>query len=233
MKLGIMQPYLFPYIGYFQLIRAVDVFVALDDVQWINRGWINRNRYLIQGRPLYFTLPVEKGASSMNINQRVFAPDIEYHKQHILRQIGYGYGKAPHFDEVFPLVSRCFSCKENNVSAFIVNSLRECCTYLNIATPIVLSSELDKRNELKAQERMLDINRVMGSHHYINPIGGIGLYDKARFEEMGVRFNFIRTREVTYPQFKNDFLPSLSVIDVMMFNSVEEISRMLEEFNLE
>ena len=233
MTLGIMQPYLFPYIGYFQLIHAVDIFVIYDDVQWIKGGWINRNRYLIQGRPLYFTLPVEKGAFPININQQVFVSNIKYHKQRILRQIENSYSKAPHFDRVFALVSKCFSCKENNVSAFVINSLRECCACLNIKTPFVLSSELNKQNELKAQERVLDINKVMGSHHYINPIGGINLYDKAYFAEMGVRLSFIKTREMAYPQFKGVFFPFMSIIDVMMFNSEKEISSLLEEFDLE
>ena len=233
MKLGIMQPYLFPYIGYFQLIDAVDQFVIHDDVQWIKGGWINRNRILVQGQPHYITLPLQKNSSLLNINERQLSLDIEPQGKKIIRQIEGAYKKAPYFDSVHPLVYRCFACQERNVSTFIVNTLRECCDYLGVNTPFVLSSALDKRNELRAEDRVLDINMVMGASHYINPIGGTGLYDKTHFSENGLRLSFIKARNVPYAQFKtHEFVPFLSIIDVMMFNSQQELSALLSEYDL-
>jgi hypothetical protein len=231
--LGIMQPYLFPYIGYFQLIGAVDHFVIHDDVQWIKGGWINRNRILVQGQPQYITLPVQKAGSSLNINQREFPPDIEEQKKKTLRQIEAAYRKAPYFEPVCCLLRRCFALQENNVSRFVVHTLRECCGYLGICTPFSLSSELDKRNELAGEERVLDINRAIGAAHYINPIGGTDLYSKAHFSERGLGLSFIRARETPYRQLQSGpFVPFLSIVDVMMFNSQQESAALLKEYDL-
>jgi hypothetical protein len=233
MKLGIMQPYVFPYIGYFQLINAVDQFVIHDDVQWIKGGWINRNRILVQGRPQYITLPLKKESALLNINQRLLTTDIEKQKEKIIRQIEGAYRKAPNFSSVMDVVCDCFAFQERNVSAFIVNSLRVCCTHLGIQTPFVLSSQLDKRNELHGQDRVLEINFVMGANHYINPIGGTELYDKERFAANGLQLSFIKARNVAYDQLGNhEFVPFLSIIDVMMFNSRDAISDLLREYDL-
>lgn len=233
MKLGLMQPYLFPYIGYFQLIDAVDQFVIHDDVQWIKGGWINRNRILVQGQSRYITLPLQKDSTLLNINERKLSLDIEPPGKKIIRQIEGAYRNAPYFDSVLSLVSNCFGCQEINVSPFIVNTLRECCDYLGVNTPLVLSSTLNKRNELRAEDRVLDINMVMGASHYINPIGGTELYDKTHFSEKGLRLSFIKARNVSYAQFQNhEFVPFLSIIDVMMFNSQQNITRLLSEYDL-
>jgi hypothetical protein len=181
MKLAIMQPYLFPYIGYFQLIRAVDRFVVHDDVQWIKGGWINRNRILVHGAPQYVALPVKKDSSLALINQRVLAPNAEGEKDGILRKVEAAYRKAPYFDRAFPLVADCLASGEGNVSAFLVGALRKCCRYLGIDTPFAISSELDKNDRVKGQVRVIEIARTVGASHYVNPIGGVELYNKAEF----------------------------------------------------
>lgn len=233
MKLGVMPPYVFPYIGYFQLINVVDSFVIHDDVQWIKGGWINRNRILVQGKPQYITLPLQKASSLLDINQRRFSVDIEKQKAKISRQIENAYRKAPHFSAVMDIISECFRCQERNVSTFAVNSLRACCDYLGIGTPFVLSSQLEKRNELHGQDRVLELNAVMGVSHYINPIGGTELYDKKRFAENGLKLRFIKARNVAYDQLADtEFVPFLSIIDVMMFNSKDELCELLREYDL-
>ena len=233
MKLGIMQPYFFPYIGYFQLIAAVDQFVVHDDVQWIKGGWINRNRILAQGEPRYITLPIRKDSTLLNINHRTISSDSGQQIKKILQQIMETYRHAPCFGPVFKLISQCLACRETNASAFIVHTLRECCNYLGIDTPFVLSSELKKKDELKGAKRVLEINRVMGARHYINPIGGMELYDKASFADNGIQLDFIRTRDISYQQFENHaFVPFLSIIDVMMFNSKQQIKGFLNEYDL-
>ena len=232
MRLGIMQPYPFPYIGYFQLINVVDYFVIHDDAQWIKGGWINRNRILVQGRTCYFTLSIQKDSSTLNINQRIFVSNIEEQKKKVIRQLESAYRKAPHFEQVMDLVSRCFKYQTRNVSKFIINSLHECCDYLNISTPFKLSSELKKNNGLKAQDRVIEINKVMNADHYINLIGGIELYNKDTFRENDLRLSFIKPRMISYEQFGNEHVPFLSILDVMMHNSVDIISELIQEYDL-
>jgi WbqC-like protein family len=228
-----MQPYWFPYLGYFQLIHAVDRFVIYDDVQWIKGGWINRNRILMRGQPRYITLPVRRDASLVNINQRTLSPDFDREKSKILQQIRSAYSGAPHFDDVMPLVHECISSEETHISSFVVNTLRACCTYLGIATPFVLSSKLAKNAELRGQDKVLDINRVMGATHYVNSIGGMELYDREAFARKGIQLNFMKTGAVAYEQRATpEFVPNLSIIDVMMFNDREKCHALLERYEL-
>jgi hypothetical protein len=232
MKLGIMQPYFFPYIGYFQLINAVDTFVLHDDVQWIKNGWINRNRILNNGQDKFITLPLKKDSSLLNINQRYLSSDIDEQKQKIIRFVGESYKKSPYYPKVFELFERCMNCSETNVSIFVAHAIKECCLYLGIDTPIVLSSDLEKNNSLKGQDRVMDICRVMGATDYINPIGGMTLYDAGAFSNNSITLKFLKTRNIIYPQSCENHVQFLSIIDVMMFNSPQQLSHLLSEFDL-
>lgn len=232
MKLGIMQPYLFPYIGYFQLIAAVDQFVLHDDVQWISGGWINRNRILMNGNSQYITLPLRKGSSRLNINQRELGENVDLEKRKILRRLKGAYAHAPYFKEVHDLIERCFLCDEKNVASFNAYVLAECCAYLNITTPIQMASSLEIPEEIKAESRVLEINQRLNAEHYINPIGGVELYDRQTFQDRGLKLNFLKTREIEYQQGGKEFVPNLSILDVLMFNSTEEILKLLTQFDL-
>jgi hypothetical protein len=227
-----MQPYLFPYIGYFQLISSVDLFVIADDLQWINGGWINRNRILTHGQPQYLTLPVHRGSRRVPINRRELCLSVDQEKQKLMRRIESAYHKAPYFEPVFELLSTCFACPETNVAAFTSNALAECCRYLDIGTPFVFSSKLDKPNGLKAEDLVLAINQLLDSDHYINPIGGTKLYCRDHFTRHGMKLSFLKPREIRYHQFSDTFIPSLSIIDVLMFNSAEQTAEMLNQFDL-
>lgn len=233
MKVGIMQPYLFPYIGYFQLIAMVDTFVIHEDVQYIKGGWINRNRILVNGQPRYVTLPVQKGPTSLAIYERVFADSFESDKKKMLRRIEDTYRKAPCFETVFPLLAECLANTERNVSAFVVGALQACCRYLKIETPFVLSSDTVRFDDLKGQDRVLEINAFLGATHYINTIGGRELYDRDQFMRRGLKLSFLRLRPIRYRQFGGEYVANLSIIDVMMFNSTERIASLLQEYDLE
>lgn len=228
-----MQPYFFPYLGYFQLIGAVDTFVVLDEAQYIKGGWINRNRILLHGQPGYITLPVQKESSKLAINERAFGESFEADKRKVLGKIGDAYRKAPHFEHVFGVISECLASTERNVSTFVVQVLKTCCRYLQIDTPLVLSSDLVRFEDLKGQDRILEINASLGATHYINALGGEGLYDRDRFVRRGLKLSFLRPRRLTYRQFEGTHVSELSIIDVMMFNSVEEIASLLQEYDLE
>lgn len=232
MKLAIMQPYLFPYLGYFQLIKAADSFVFHDDVQYIKGGWINRNRILQDGKDRLFTLGVKNGASCLHINQREFTESAADDKAKILRLVNNAYRKAPFFVPAYHLLEQVFACDDSNVARFTIHSVRQVCAYLGIQRPLFVSSQIEKNDGLKAQERVIEIVRCMQADHYINPIGGVELYDKAVFASHGLQLHFLKPTLNEYPQFGQPFVPGLSIIDVCMFNAVEKIRIMLDHYDL-
>ena len=231
MKLAIMQPYIFPYIGYFQLINAVDKFVIYDDVNFINRGWINRNRILVNGKDSLFTIPLKDASQNKLINEIEVNWDAAW-KNKFLKTIEQSYKKAPFYKEGLDIIEKTLNIEALNSSSVIFNNLKVICEYLDIKTELVKSSAIYQNADLKAQERILDICLQEKANHYINPIGGLALYDKSFFEAKGLKLNFIKAKPVVYPQLKNEFVPWLSMIDVLMFNSKETIQAFLQEYEL-
>jgi WbqC-like protein family len=232
MKLGIMQPYLFPWIGYFQLVNFVDELVIYDDVQYIKNGWINRNRLLINGQPRYFTLPVLKASHALPICARRFASSFERDKRRTLKSLEMAYAAAPHFRDTLNLVQDCFACRDDNVAAFVSHTLSKVCEALGIETLLRRSSELEHSSTTRGQNRVLDICRTLHASHYVNAIGGTDLYEGDAFAQNGQRLSFLQTRDIAYQQFQNTFRPNLSIIDVMMFNDRDQIAALLHEFDL-
>ncbi|GHV70715.1 hypothetical protein FACS189420_2960 [Bacteroidia bacterium] len=222
MKLGIMQPYFLPYIGYFQLINAVDVFVVYDNIKYTKKGWINRNRFLLNGKDTLFTIPISKDSDFLDIKDRHIADNFD--KKKIITQLKSSYSKNPEYQKVMPLVEDCILCMDNNLFDYIFYSLGIICTYLNIKTQFQISSQIDINHELKGQNKVLEICKKMNASVYINAIGGQELYSKEIFKNNGMDLKFIKSNGIEYPQFKHEFVPWLSIIDVMMFNSKEKIS---------
>ncbi|MDI9871105.1 WbqC family protein [Flectobacillus roseus] len=231
MKLAIMQPYIFPYIGYFQLIKAVDKFVIYDDVNFINRGWINRNRILVNGKDSLFTIPLKEASQNKLINEIEVNWDDAW-KSKWLKTLEQSYKKAPFFQQVLPIIEQTLGQEKTIFSEIIVENLKLINAYLGITTEIISSSSIYQNTELKAQTRIVDICLQEKANHYINPIGGIELYQKEVFEEKGIQLNFIKSKPVQYPQLKNEFVPWLSILDVLMFNSVEQIQTFLDSYEL-
>lgn len=229
MKMGIMQPYLFPYIGYWQLINAVDEFVVFDDVNYIKKGWINRNNILFNKQKKMITLPVEKSSQNKLINELYI---VESKKNEFLGLISNAYSKAPFFETVFPLLSEIIAYKENNLSLYITNSIKMICKYIDIQTSFSVSSEIEKDNKLKGEEKIIEICKKKDSTHYINLIGGQNLYKNENFIENNIELKFIKSFDVKYKQFNNEFEPNLSIIDIMMFNSSDEIKELLNKYEL-
>jgi hypothetical protein len=231
MKLAIMQPYIFPYIGYFQLINAVDKFIILDDVNFINKGWINRNYILINNKRTLFTIPLEKASQNKKINEIYIIDDNKW-RQKLLKTIELAYKKAPFFENVFELISGIINYDKHNISVFNVNALNKILDYLNVSTEIVSSSSIYKNSELKGETRIIDICEQEKATNYINPIGGNELYNKSNFQKSNIHLNFIKTNKIEYPQFKNSFTPGLSIIDMLMFCSPEEMKSFLMKYSL-
>ncbi len=227
MKLAIMQPYLFPYLGYFQLIRAVDAFVVYDDVNYIKGGWINRNFILTQGGQQRITLPLQDASPNKLINQ------VEVGGQHkILQSLRHSYGKAPYFEAVYPVIENILVQTEKNLARFLDYQLRCICDYLGMRPQWHISSVLDKDNGLRGQDKVLSICEELGATHYINVPGGKGLYDRDDFARRGLQLSFIQPRPVEYRQFGKTYVPNLSIVDVMMFNDQEQSAKLLEEYDL-
>lgn len=234
MKVAIMQPYLFPYIGYFQLIAAVDKFVVYDDVNFIKGGWINRNNILVNKKSTLFTVPLHNSSSFMLINEtRINLKFYTIWKIKFLRTIEQSYKKAPFFNEVYALIANVLDNYEGDlISKLAVNSIKSVCEYLKIQTEIIPTSEIYNNKNFSGQERVLDICSIENATDYINPIGGLQLYSKETFKEKELILNFIKSLPIEYKQFNNEFIPWLSIIDVLMFNSVDEVKIILDKYEL-
>jgi len=225
MKLAIMQPYFFPYIGYFQLIASVDRFVVYDNIEYTKKGWINRNRFLRDGEDVLFSIPLKKGSDHLHVRDRELAAD--FNKDKLLNQLAGAYKRAPHFSEVFPLVERAVRCESHNLFDYILHSLVVTCEYLDIKTELLVSSTLDIDHTLRGKDKVRALCRRAGADTYINAIGGRALYAKEEFLADGLSLHFLKSADIAYPQFEHEFVPWLSIIDVMMFNSRERISEWL------
>ena len=234
MTIAVMQPYVFPYIGYFQLIKSVDVFVFYDDVNFIKQGWINRNRILVSGKDLVFTMPLKDASSFVTIretqvNESLF---IKWRAK-FLRTLEQSYKKAPYFEKVYPLVIEILENNFISISDMATASIIKISAYLNLKTRFEFSSEkYHDTKVLERENRLVEIIKRNQSDSYVNPIGGQELYAKESFAQYRIQLNFIKSKPVVYKQFENEFVPWLSIIDVMMFNNVEEIIVMLNQYEL-
>jgi len=235
MKIAIMQPYIFPYLGYFQLINMVDVFVFYDDVNYMKQGWVNRNNILVNGRPLMFTVPLEKASSFIKIQETKINKKMwELWKKKFLRTLEQNYKKAPFYEYGFAIVNQALSGSTDDmtISKIAIKSVVEICNYLEIDTKIVLSSSIYKNDDLSGKERVIDICIKENATHYINPIGGQELYDKPYFKLKNLKLNFIQASKFEYKQLNEQFVPWLSIIDVIMFNSKDKVKESLTKFQL-
>ena len=228
MRLGIMQPYFFPYLGYWQLLANVDKYVVYDDVTYIKGGWINRNNFLINGQKNLLTMQLEKASSYTLIKDIAIKDDFVK----FLKTIEMGYKKAPFFEDIFRLLKDICQCPDKKLGQFLFNSHIKICEYLGIDTELILSSSFEKHAELKGKDKVISICKQLGADEYINAIGGQELYDKKELAENGIRLNFLQANLREYSQLKNEFVAGLSIIDIMMFNSKEEIKEMLNDFKL-
>jgi hypothetical protein len=234
MKVAIMQPYLFPYIGYFQLMNAVDEFIIYDNIQFTKKGWINRNRILVNGVDTYITLPLKKDSDYLNIKDRFLSDDWSIERKKILNRITESYRKAPQFNFVYPIIESILMYEERNLFSFIFNSLKEINQYLNIKTPLIISSSIPINHDLKAENKVIELCKARTATIYINPIGGVELYSKENFKNEGLELQFLKANNIIYSQFKNNFVPFLSIIDVMMFNNKQMLEIYItSEFSFE
>lgn len=231
-KIAIMQPYFFPYIGYFQLINSADEFIIYDNIKYTKKGWINRNRILSNGKDSLLTLPIKKDSDFLNVVDRQLSSGWEKERTKILNQIVNSYRKSPHFGSAFDVIEKSILCANTNLFDFIHYGLLQINDYLGIKTKIIKSSDVCIDHSLKSKDKVVEICKNRNASIYINPIGGTSLYQKEEFKDNGLDLYFIKSNPVLYKQFTEDFIPWLSIIDVMMFNSKDEIQNHLKNFSL-
>lgn len=231
-KLGIMQPYFMPYIGYWQLMNLVDKYVIYDDVNFINRGWINRNRILLNGEPHYLNIQMIGASQNRLINEISVNNNDKVLKKN-LRMVESAYSKAPYFKEAYHIIEKILKCDKSNLAEYIFDSIKVICDYLDIKTELIISSRIDKDNNLKGQDKIVEICKILNAKEYYNAIGGKELYDYESFKKNGIELKFLKTNDIRYKQFNNEFQSNLSILDVMMFNDKDSIKGLLKQYELE
>jgi len=222
MRVGIMQPYFFPYVGYFQLIAAVDKFIVYDNIKYTKKGWINRNRMLLNGSDVMFSLPLKNDSDALNICEREISSNFD--SNNILNQFRGAYQQAPYFKPTFLLLEEIIRNKEINLFKYLYSSIVKTCEYLGIQTRILVSSEIEINHDLKGQDKVLALCEAVGASSYLNAFGGINLYEKEVFQRKDIDLRFIKSLQFEYPQLGNSFIPWLSIIDVLMFNELDGIA---------
>jgi hypothetical protein len=221
-----MQPYLFPYIGYFALGAAVDRFVFYDDVGFIRNGWINRNRWLVDGRTRYFTVPV-RDASSFRAIRDVRVDERQPWRRKLLATLHQHYRHAPHYQPVAPLVESVLTSTEDRIAELAKESVKLCLRYLGLNPQFIDSSTIYGNQGLRGVERVLDICHREAATEYVNLPSGRALYDDALFARQGVALRFIGDRSFIYTSAGTDIVPDLSIIDVLMHNEKDVVLRAL------
>ncbi|MFW2441052.1 MAG: WbqC family protein [Arenicellales bacterium] len=231
MKLAIMQPYFFPYLGYWQLLNTVDRFVIYDDVNYIKRGWVNRNRILINGKPSYLTITLDQASQNKKICEISLHSSPVWRKK-MIKSIENTYRKAPFYSEVFPVIEEMICYETDNLADFLVQHLRTLAVFLGITTEFVVSSRCYHNEALSGQERILDICKREGAATYINPQGGQALYDNELFDSADIDLRFIAMQPAPYKQRAEEFVPYLSVIDALMEAGPQGIEEQMDKFDL-
>ena len=231
MRLGIMQPYFLPYIGYFQLLNYCDTFVLYDDIEYTKKGWITRNRMQSNGDIRLFSLNLKKDSDYLSIKQRSLAESFDRSK--LLRSFEEVLRKAPFYKETISLLHPIVFCSSNDLFSYLENSISLVCQQLGVTTKVVKSSELDIDPELRGQQRVLEICNRLDAQQYINPIGGLDLYDIETFKSLGIDLQFIKSNLSPYSQGNFDFIPALSIIDHLAFCGVTDtVSALVKDFEI-
>jgi transcriptional regulator NrdR family protein len=230
-KVAIMQPYFLPYIGYFQLINAVDLFVLYDNIEYIKGSWINRNRICVEGHAKYITIPLERASDYSAVCTRSIANS--FNRTKMISQISAAYKKAPHYKTIMPSVEKIILFESQSLFDYIHHSIIQMNNILEIDTEIVVSSTMPIDHSLKAEKKVIALCKELKAEEYYNPIGGMRLYDTAEFQNNGLVLKFLKSEIKPYEQSGKCFIPSLSIIDIMMNNSKDHIREMMGSYTLQ
>jgi len=232
MRLAIMQPYFLPYVGYFHLLDAVDEFVFFDDVNFIKRGWVNRNNFLVQGRAHLFSVSLI-GASQNDLIKDVRINYTEKWKDNFIKILQFNYSKAKNYEAIFSFMNKYLSQDYEYISDLNIAIIEGICAYLEMEKTFKKSSSIAYDRAASAEGKILSICSVQKATQYINPIGGLELYDKAQFTEKNIVLNFVQSEALSYEQHKGkEFVPHLSFLDMLMFCDVSQVKEHLKKYSL-
>jgi predicted nuclease of restriction endonuclease-like (RecB) superfamily len=226
---AVMQPYLFPYLGYFQLINCSDNFVIYDDVNYIKNGYINRNYILSNGEKQRITIPVLGASSNKKIKELCYSADVKK----VLVSIQQAYSKAPYFKEVYSLIEKVLEDKNRSISEICRQSYIAIFNYLGIKKNFVKSSDLEYNRANRPEERLVELTKYFDSNKYVNAIGGKELYCKDYFKNNGIELSFIAPGLPKYEQGAGEFIVGLSIIDILMWCEIDTVKGMLNTFRFE
>lgn len=235
MKIAIMQPYFVPYIGYFALMKHTEKFILFDTVQFIKHGWIERNRILKPGDGWqYIAIPLVKYSRDTKI-QDIRIKNTEDWRKRILAQLEHYKKRAPYYNETIQVIKKAFNIETDSIVKLNENILKTICEYLNIDLNIEIFSqcnlEIDDVNA--PDEWALNICKAIGGiKEYWNPEGGITFFNRDKYTKENIELKFLKMHITQYSQRRGVFEGGLSIIDVMMFNSPEEINKMLDEYEI-
>ncbi|HOK13863.1 MAG TPA: WbqC family protein [Candidatus Kapabacteria bacterium] len=231
MKIAIMQPYAFPYIGYFQLIHSVDKFIFLDNVNFIKKGWINRNRIVANGNEYYFTIPCKSISQNKLICETIIDWESDFFGKFI-KTLHYNYKHSPYFNNVIEIILKVLENEPIKISELAISSILEFCKYIGLERDFkISSSQTNYQNELKGADRLIDIAKKENCLTYINAIGGVDLYSKEYFEKKSLKLYFLKTNLIeNFDQ--NCYISFYSIIDLAMYNSPKTIANYLEQYEL-
>lgn len=226
-RVAVMQPYFLPYLGYWQLLAAVDTFVVYDNLEYTKKGWINRNRMLVDGAPATFTLPVKAASDFAHIVEREIADDFKPGK--LTAKFAGVYRAAPHWRQLESVLERILACPSKNLFEFLAHQLRVIAAELQLDADIVTSSTVPIDHSLRAQDKVLAFCTTLAADVYVNAPGGRALYSPDAFAAIGCELRFVDSHPVAYEQFDRPFVPGLSIADVLAFNPVEQIREWVHE----
>jgi hypothetical protein len=232
MKIAIMQPYFLPYLGYFQLIDAVDKFIIYDDVSYIKGGWINRNNILVNNAVNMISIPLKNGKSGVSICDVEFGGNRDFWSSKLLKKVAQAYAKAPNFDPIYAIFERWIKNPSDRISDINVRAIKDICEYIGINTEIIDTSRGYGNGNLAASARVLDICKRESADGYVNVSGGRSLYSSEEFLQHDIELRFIESYQSEYKQLEKEFTPGLSILDLLMFMAPEALSAAIKNYSL-
>jgi WbqC-like protein family len=225
---AIHQPNFFPWLGYFDKLARADVFVLLDDVQFPKKGgtWINRVRLLIDGAPAWVTAPVVRSYHGVRQIREMRIDEQTPWRRKLLATIQASYGRAPHKDEVMPLLSQLIDNPTDDLTEYNRASIAALADALGLPTEMVLSSSLGATG--RATERLIELVKAVGGSGYLSGGGAGGYQEDERFSEADIELVQQGFEPPMYPQLASAPVPGLSVIDALLNCGFDGTRRLLE-----
>ncbi len=254
MRLAAKQPYFMPYIGFFQEINAVDRFVLYDNIAFIKQGWVNRNRIALRGQHEFsIMVPLRNQSSNRTIAETVIDNTRPWQNK-MLKMLAMNYGNSQYFNETFPVLEEIMSTRYRTIAELNDDSIIRICRHLCIDTEIVRDegrypdleerlarfdgvdySEFPEFEELRTPRkviRIIELLRAEGCNHYMDSAGAAKLYFKDEFRHYGIELSFIRTNPISYPHISQEFIPNLSIIDLLMQAGRDATIKLLDEYTI-